>query len=165
MSSEAQGSVFKSLPMGYLIMFIITVFLFSTIRQPLAIWFTVPLGVIGVSAGLLLLNMPFTFTALLGLLSLSGMLIKNGIVLVEQINIEEEKTGDLARSIIDAAVSRVRPVCMAALTTMLGMIPLVFDAFFSSMAVTIIFGLGFATVLTLIVLPVTYSLLYKVRYD
>ena len=165
MSSEAQGNVFKSLPMGYLIMFIITVFLFSTIRQPLAIWFTVPLGVIGVSAGLLALNMPFTFTALLGLLSLSGMLIKNGIVLVEQINIEEEKTGNLAKSIVDAAVSRVRPVCMAALTTMLGMIPLVFDAFFSSMAVTIIFGLGFATVLTLIVLPVTYSLLYKVKYD
>ncbi|WOG30043.1 efflux RND transporter permease subunit [Endozoicomonas sp. 8E] len=165
MSSDAQGSIFKSLPMGYLIMFIITVLLFSTVRQPLAIWFTVPLGVIGVSAGLLLLNMPFTFTALLGLLSLSGMLIKNGIVLVEQINIEEEKTGDLARSIVDASVSRVRPVCMAALTTMLGMIPLVFDAFFSSMAVTIIFGLGFATVLTLIVLPVTYSLLYRVRFD
>ncbi|WP_257281396.1 MULTISPECIES: efflux RND transporter permease subunit [unclassified Endozoicomonas] len=164
MSSDAQSSIFKSLPMGYLMMFIITVFLFSTIRQPLAIWFTVPLGVIGVSAGLLLLNMPFTFTALLGLLSLSGMLIKNGIVLVEQINIEEKKTGNLAKSIVDASVSRVRPVCMAALTTMLGMIPLVFDAFFSSMAVTIIFGLGFATVLTLIVLPVTYSLLYKVRY-
>ena len=165
MSGDAQASLFQSLPMGYLIMFLITVFLFGTIRQPLAIWFTVPLGIVGVAFGLLALNMPFTFTALLGLLSLSGMLVKNGIVLVEQINIETKKADSIQKAIVDASVSRVRPVCMAALTTMLGMIPLVFDAFFSSMAVTIIFGLGFATVLTLIVLPVTYSLLYRVRFD
>ena len=165
MSSEAQGSLFGSLPMGYLIMFLITVFLFNTIRQSLAIWFTVPLGLIGVAAGLLMLNMPFTFTALLGLLSLSGMLVKNGIVLVEQINIEAEKDIVIQQAILDACISRVRPVCMAALTTMLGMIPLVFDAFFGSMAVTIIFGLGFASVLTLVVLPVIYSLLYRIRFD
>ncbi|MGI9275413.1 MAG: efflux RND transporter permease subunit [Endozoicomonas sp.] len=165
MSGEAQSSIFVTLPLGYLMMFLITVFLFSTVRQPLAIWFTVPLGIIGVAAGLLALNMPFTFTALLGLLSLSGMLLKNGIVLVEQIKIESEKDIGIQQAITDACISRVRPVCMAALTTMLGMIPLVADAFFSSMAVTIIFGLGFATVLTLIVLPVTYSLLYRVRFD
>ncbi|MRI34448.1 MFS transporter [Endozoicomonas sp. OPT23] len=164
-SSNAQASLFSSLPMGYLSMFLITILLFGTIRQPIAIWVTVPLAVIGVASGLLILDMPFTFTALLGLLSLSGMLVKNGIVLVEQINIETEKDITVQQAITDAAVSRVRPVSMAALTTMLGMIPLVFDAFFSSMAVTIIFGLGFATVLTLIVLPVTYSLLYRIRFD
>ena len=165
-STEAQESIFTSLPVGYLIMFLITVFLFSTIRQPIAIWATVPLSIIGIAAGLLLLGMPFSFTALLGMLSLSGMIVKNGIVLVEQINIETaQESATLQSAILDACISRVRPVCMAALTTMLGMIPLVFDAFFSSMAVTIIFGLGFATVLTLVVLPVIYALLYRITFD
>ena len=165
MSKEANESVFKSLPMGYLAMFLITIFLFGTLRQPLAIWATVPLSMIGIAAGLLILDMPFTFTAMLGMLSLSGMVLKNGIVLVEQINIETAKDITIQKAIIDACISRVRPVSMAALTTMLGMIPLVADAFFSSMAVTIIFGLGFATVLTLVVLPVIYSLLYRIRFD
>ncbi|WP_213865550.1 efflux RND transporter permease subunit [Vibrio crassostreae] len=161
---KATNNLMGSLPMGYLIMFLITVLLFNTIRQPLAIWLTVPLALIGVSAGLLLMNIPFSFTALLGLLSLSGMIVKNGIVLVEQINIETDQGSNLSHAIVDASVSRVRPVCMAAITTMLGMVPLVFDAFFQSMAVTIIFGLGFATLLTLIVLPVIYALLYRVSY-
>ena len=165
MSKEANESVFRTLPMGYLAMFLITVFLFGTLRQPLAIWATVPLSMIGIAAGLLLLNVPFTFNAMLGMLSLTGMVLKNGIVLVEQINIESAKDISIQKAINDACVSRVRPVCMAALTTMLGMIPLLVDAFFKSMAVTIIFGLGFATVLTLIVLPVIYSLLYRVRFD
>ncbi len=163
-SNMAQESLFKSLPMGYLAMFLITVFLFSSIRQPLAIWTTVPLSMIGVSFGLLVLDIPFSFTALLGLLSLSGMILKNGIVLVEQINIEQKQGYSPQDSIINASVSRMRPVCMAAITTVLGMVPLVFDAFFASMAVTIIFGLGFATILTLIVLPVIYSLLHRVRF-
>lgn len=165
-STEAQEDLFQSLPFGYLVMFLITVFLFSTIRQPIAIWLTVPLSLIGIAAGLLLLRLPFSFTALLGMLSLSGMLVKNGIVLVEQINLEtQRKSVSIQVAIIDACVSRVRPVCMAALTTMLGMIPLVLDAFFSSMAVTIIFGLGFATILTLVVMPVIYALLYRIRFD
>ena len=166
MSGEANESVFKSLPMGYLSMFLITMLLFGTLRQPLAIWSTVPLSIIGITAGLLSLNIPFTFTAMLGMLSLSGMVLKNGIVLVEQINIESIKENNtIQQAIINACVSRVRPVSMAALTTMLGMLPLLGDAFFRSMAVTIIFGLGFATVLTLVVLPVIYSLLYRIRYD
>ncbi len=164
-SVNARGSVVSTIPLGYLAMFLITVFLFGTIRQPLAIWFTVPLGIIGVAVGLLATGIPFTFTALLGVLSLTGMLLKNGIVLVEQINIESREDKTIQKAILDACVCRVRPVCMAALTTMLGMIPLIFDAFFSSMAVSIIFGLGFATVFTLIVLPVTYSLLHRIRFD
>jgi multidrug efflux pump subunit AcrB len=109
--------------------------------------------------------MPFSFTALLGLLSLSGMIAKNGIVLVEQISIEESRGDSLQDAILNASVSRASPVCMAAITTMLGMMPLVFDAFFQSMAETIIFGLGFATILILIVLPAIYSLLYRVKYS
>ena len=165
MSKEANESVFRTLPMGYLAMFLITVFLFGTLRQPLAIWATVPLSMIGIAAGLLILNVPFSFNAMLGMLSLTGMVLKNGIVLVEQINIESARNMSIQNAITDACISRVRPVCMAALTTMLGMIPLLADAFFRSMAVTIIFGLGFATVLTLIVLPVIYSLLYRIRFD
>ncbi|MGB1272124.1 MAG: efflux RND transporter permease subunit, partial [Endozoicomonas sp.] len=123
-SSDAQKAVFASIPMGYLLMFLITILLFNTVRQPVAIWCTVPLALIGVVAGLLLLDAPFSFMALLGLLSLSGILIKNGIVLVEQIKLELEEGREEHEAIFHASVSRVRPVCMAALTTMLGMIPL-----------------------------------------
>ncbi|QYJ86571.1 efflux RND transporter permease subunit [Shewanella mesophila] len=163
-ATEAQVSVFSSIPLGYLAMFLITVLLFNSVRQPLVIWFTVPLSLIGVVSGLLLFNAPFSFMALLGLLSLTGMVIKNGIVLVDQINLELSLGKVGYQAVIDSAVSRVRPVLMAAITTMLGMIPLLSDAFFGSMAITIIFGLGFASVLTLIVLPVTYTLLFGISY-
>lgn len=163
-ATEAQVSVFSSIPLGYLAMFLITVLLFNSVRQPLVIWFTVPLSLIGVVSGLLLFNAPFSFMALLGLLSLTGMVIKNGIVLVDQINLELSLGKIGYQAVVDSAVSRVRPVLMAAITTMLGMIPLLSDAFFGSMAITIIFGLGFASVLTLIVLPVTYTLLFGISY-
>ena len=101
--------------------------------------------------------------AILGLLSLSGMLIKNGIVLVDQINLELIEGKSPYQAVFDSGVSRVRPVSMAAITTILGMIPLLFDVFFKSMAVTIMFGLGFATILTLIVLPVIYCLLFSIK--
>ena len=163
-SMEAQESVFSSIPLGYLAMFLITVLLFNSVRQPLVIWFTVPLSLIGVVSGLLLFDAPFSFMALLGLLSLTGMIIKNGIVLVDQINLELSQGKEAYQAVVDSAVSRVRPVLMAAITTMLGMIPLLSDAFFGSMAITIIFGLGFASVLTLIVLPVTYTLAFRITY-
>ena len=161
-SKDAQAAVFGSLPMGYLFMFIITMLLFDSLRQPLVIWATVPLAIIGVTLGLLLLNAPFGFMALLGFLSLSGMLVKNGIVLVEQIKLEMESLPPF-EAVVTASISRVRPVCMAAVTTILGMIPLLFDAFFESMAVVIMFGLGFATILTLIVVPVLYTLAYGIK--
>ena len=162
-SKDAQESLFGSLPMGYLLMFIITMLLFNSVRKPLVIWFTVPLSIIGVSIGLLSTNMPFSFTAFLGLLSLSGMILKNGIVLLDQINSELETGKDPYLAVVDSAISRVRPVSMAALTTILGMIPLVFDAFFGSMAITIMAGLGFATVLTLIVVPVMFAILFRIK--
>ncbi len=162
-SKDAQEGLFGSLPMGYLTMFIITILLFNSIKKPLVIWFTVPLSIIGVAFGLLTTNMPFSFTAFLGLLSLSGMILKNGIVLLDQINLELESGKDPYLAIVDSAISRVRPVSMAALTTILGMIPLVFDAFFGSMAITIMAGLGFATVLTLIVVPVMFAILFRIK--
>ncbi|OEF48974.1 multidrug transporter AcrB [Enterovibrio norvegicus] len=163
-SGDAQESLFTTMPMGYLFMFLVTVFLFNSVKDSMIVWLTVPLAIIGVTTGLLLLDTPFGFMALLGFLSLSGMLIKNGIVLIDQINIEMESGKDELNAIVDAAVSRVRPVCMAAITTVLGMIPLLPDVFFKPMAVTIMFGLGFATVLTLIVVPVLYRLFYRIKY-
>jgi len=164
-AKNAQAALFGGLPLGYLVMFVITVLLFNSIKAPLVIWATVPLALIGVSTGLLVMGAPFSFMALLGLLSLSGMLIKNGIVLVDQINLELKEGKAAYSAVFDSAVSRVRPVSMAAITTILGMIPLLFDVFFESMAVTIMFGLGFATILTLIVVPVLFTVLYKIKFE
>jgi multidrug efflux pump subunit AcrB len=163
-SNKARKAVFKSLPLGFLAMFLITVLLFNAVRAPLVIWATVPLAIIGVTVGLLLLNKPFGFMALLGLLSLSGMLLKNGIVLLDQVNTELASGKEPYQAVFDSGVSRVRPVSMAAITTILGMAPLLADAFFESMAATIMFGLGFATILTLVIVPVLYAMFYRIKY-
>ena len=162
-SSKAQKAIFGSLPVGYLIMFITTVLLFASARIAGIIWACIPLALIGVSYGLLITGAPFGFMALLGFLSLSGMIIKNGIVLVEQVKLELEEGKAPYSALFHATLSRVRPVCMAAITTILGMIPLLFDDFFASMAVVIMFGLGFATLLTLVFVPVLYSLVFKIQ--
>jgi multidrug efflux pump subunit AcrB len=141
------------------------ILVYSPVKQALVVWITVPLSLIGVTVGLLTTGAPFSFMALLALLSLIGMQLKNGIVLVEEIKrLREEEGEDWLPAIVEAAVSRVRPVTMAALTTILGMLPLLADVFFQPMAVTIMFGLGFATVLTLFVVPVLFALFYGVRY-
>ena len=163
-SNDASGALISSLPMGFLMMFLITIVLFNSVRSPLVIWATVPLAIIGVTVGLLVMGKPFGFMALLGLLSLSGMLLKNGIVLMDQINTELAEGTEPYEAVLMSGVSRVRPVSMAAITTILGMLPLLTDAFFESMAVTIMFGLGFATVLTLIVVPVLYTMFFGIKY-
>lgn len=150
-------------PLAFAIMFFISVMLFNTLRHPIIIFLGLPLALIGVVAGLLLFDQPFGFMALLGFLSLSGMLMKNEIVLLDQINLELAAGKHPYDAVIDSAVSRVRPVAMAAFTTVLGMIPLLWDAFFAAMAVTIMGGLTFATVLTLVVVPVMYCTLFGVR--
>ena len=159
-SGDAQASLAGAIPLFVSIMILVTIVLFNSLRQPLVIWLCVPLALIGVTFGLLVTNQPFGFMALLGFLSLSGMLIKNAIVLIDQINLELAEGRPLMAAIVESGVSRLRPVGMAASTTALGMIPLLLDAFFSAMAVTIIFGLIFATVLTMVVLPVLYSIVY-----
>lgn len=155
-SSEAQQGIFTTLPIGFLVMFIITILMFSSVKNAVAIWLTVPLALIGVTPGFLLTGIPFGFMALIGLLSLSGMLIRNGIVLVEEIEQQREHKAQHA-AIVDAATSRLRPILLTAFTTVLGLAPLLRDVFFQSMAVVIMFGLGFATILTLLVLPVIYA--------
>ena len=162
-SRNAQGAVFGSLPLGYLVMFMITILLFDSFKRATVIWLTVPLAMIGVTLGFLLTGIPFGFMALLGLLSLSGMLVKNGIVLVDEIQLQLASGKDALQAVEEASISRVRPVSMAALTTILGMSPLLTDAFFQSMAVVIMFGLGFATLLTLVVLPVLYCVFYGIK--
>ncbi|MCF6433002.1 MULTISPECIES: efflux RND transporter permease subunit [unclassified Leisingera] len=160
-SGDANESLGKQLPVTLLIMVLISVLLFNAIRQPVIIWLLVPMSVNGVVIGLLGTGFPFTFTALLGLLSLSGMLIKNGIVLVEEIDLVRETGLPLREAIVEASVSRLRPVMLAAVTTILGMAPLLTDAFFVSMAITIMGGLAFATVLTLVAAPVFYLIFFR----
>lgn len=160
-SRTAQQSLGRQLPVAFLIMIMISILLFNALRQPIIIWLLVPMSLIGVVAGLLFTGLPFSFTALLGLLSLSGMLIKNGIVLVEEIDLVRATGVRLRDAIVTASTSRLRPVMLAAATTILGMIPLLGDAFFVSMAVTIMAGLAFASLLTLIAAPVFYYLFFK----
>ena len=162
-SQKAATGLGRSLPVGFLFMIITSIVLFGKIRQPLIIWLTVPLAIVGITAGLLATNGAFDFMSLLGALSLIGLLIKNAIVLIDEIDqqIAEGKEGLTA--ILDATVSRFRPVVLAAATTILGLIPLLSDIFFVNMSITIMAGLGFATVLTLIFIPTLYSLMFKIE--
>ena len=162
-SADAQGALASKIPIFVIAMVLITVALFNSLRQTAVIWLVVPLAVIGVTVGLLVTSQPFGFMALLGFLSLSGMLIKNAIVLVDEIKLQRRQDKPKIKAITDSAVSRLRPVMMAAATTILGMAPLFPDAFFVSMAVTISFGLGFATLLTMVVVPVLYATIYRIE--
>ena len=161
-SGDAQAALAGKLPSIGLLMVLVVIFLFNSVRLPTIIFLTVPLAVIGVTAGLLITGQPFGFMALLGFLSLAGMLIKNAIVLIDEINLQIAGGKNAWEAVIDSGVSRVRPVSMAALTTVLGMIPLLADAFFLALAVTVMFGLAFATVLTLIVVPVLYVCFFRI---
>ncbi|MBU2869856.1 efflux RND transporter permease subunit [Colwellia sp. E2M01] len=161
-SRDAQAALGQGLPLGFLVMFIISVLLFGRARQPIIIWLIVPMAVVGVVAGLLAADMPFGFMSLLGFLSLFGMLIKNAIVLLEEIDLQIEEGKEKAVAIVEASLSRLRPVSLAAITTILGVMPLIFDPFFADMSVTIMGGLAFATVLTMIAVPVLYSVFYRI---
>jgi multidrug efflux pump subunit AcrB len=161
-SGDAQAGIAASLPFFFVIMVVIVIFLFNSLKQPLVIWLTVPLAMIGVSLGLLATSQPFGFMALLGTMSLSGMLIKNAIVLIDEMDARVRSGVEASQAVVGACVSRLRPVSMAALTTILGMMPLVLDPFFVSMAVTIMAGLACATLLTMFVVPVLYTLVFKI---
>ncbi len=161
-SRNAQGPLLASIPFFVVLMVLILVALFDSVRLPVVIFLCVPLALIGVTAGLLATGQPFGFMALLGFLSLIGMLIKNAVVLIDEINLQRSLDRPPLQAILDSGVSRLRPVAMAASTTALGMIPLLTDAFFVAMAVTIIGGLVFATVLTMVVVPVLYAIFFRV---
>lgn len=164
-SKESNENLASTIPLGFMAMVIIVFVLFGTVRQPIVIWLVVPLAIIGVVVGLVATQTPMEFMAILGLLSLSGLLIKNAIVLVDQTDLEINEGKAPFNAVIDSAASRVRPVMMGALTTVLGVIPLYFDAFFKSMSVVLIFGLTFATLLTLVIVPVLYAIFFNIKAD
>ncbi|WP_461632916.1 efflux RND transporter permease subunit [Labilibaculum euxinus] len=161
-SVDAEDSINKFMPLAFLLMVIIIMMLFNNFRQPIIILAILPLAFIGVSYGLLFTGKPFGFVAIIGTLGLMGMMIKNAVVLLDQINQDISEGKEILMAIIDSAVSRLRPVLMASFTTILGMIPLISDELFGGMAVAIMFGLLIGSLITLIVVPVLYAIFYRV---
>ena len=164
-SKDANEGLVISAPYGFAAMILSVIFMFNALRQPLVIWLTAPLAVVGVTVGLIIFQTPFEFMAILGFLSLIGMMVKNAIVLVDQADVEIREGKTPYTAIIDAALSRARPVLLGAFTTILGVAPLLIDPFFKSMAVTIMFGLLFATILTLVVIPLFYAIFFRVKIE
>jgi multidrug efflux pump subunit AcrB len=162
-SRDARAALARPLPYALALMVFIVVCLFNSIRTTLLIWLIMPLVIIGVTAGLLLTGKPFGFMALLGVLSLGGELIKMQIVVLSKILTEIAKGKEPYQAILDGGMSKSRPVCMVAFTTVLGMIPLLKDPFFGAMAVCIMFGLSLAVVLCLLVTPVLYAIFFGVH--
>lgn len=160
---EAMEAIAKYFPLAFLMLIVILVALFGNFRQPIIILCILPLSLIGVAVGMLLTGFDFGFFPIAGWLGLLGMIIKNVIVLLDEINIQRRNGIAPYTAIIEATVSRTRPVLMAATTTILGMVPLLFDIAFGGMAATIIFGLTFATLLTLFVTPALYAMFYKIK--
>ncbi|MEL5893019.1 efflux RND transporter permease subunit [Bacteroides sp. GD17] len=160
---EAIQAITKYFPLAFLMLIVILVALFGNFRQPIIILCILPLSLIGVAIGMLLTGFDFGFFPIAGWLGLLGMIIKNVIVLIDEINVQRQSGTVPYTAVIEATVSRTRPVLMAATTTILGMVPLLFDIAFRGMAATIIFGLTFATLLTLFVTPTLYVLFYKVK--
>jgi multidrug efflux pump subunit AcrB len=162
-SQDANKGLFQMVPVFFLAMIFTVVALFNAVRQTVIIFMCLPLVSIGVTAGLLVTGHPFGFMCILGYLGLSGMIIKNAVVLIDQIDLEIRAGKNPHKAILDSSVSRLRPVSMASLTTILGMLPLLKDVFFVGMSITIIGGLTFGTVLTLLVVPVLYSVFFRIR--
>ncbi|MEM6536458.1 MAG: efflux RND transporter permease subunit [Pseudomonadota bacterium] len=162
-STEANGQLAGTFPLAAMAIVLVMIFLFNALRQPAAIWTIVPLVIVGVVVGLLATNTTYEFMAILGTLSLVGLLIKNAIVLLDQMDLEIREGKPRHDAVIDSAASRVRPVMMGSMTTVLGVIPLFSDVFFASMAVVIAFGLSFGTLITLVVLPAIYALYFGIK--
>ncbi len=162
LSDESIAGMAVAFPSAILIMFIIMVFLFNAFRQTIIIFLSLPLILIGVVLGLWAAGMDVSFMAIVGLLSLIGMLAKNTIVLLDQVSADFAAGRDKYEAIVEDGISRLRPVSMSAITTVLGMFPLIWDIMFGSMAVTIMAGLTVSTILTLLVVPVMTAIAYNV---
>ena len=160
---DAQASLVPGIVPAALIMALILVGLFNSYRKPLIIVLIIPFAMIGVTLGLLITRQPFGFVALLAAMSLAGMMVKNAIVLVDEIDALQAAGQAPFDAVINAAVSRLRPVLLAAGTTVLGVIPLLSDVFWVSMSVVIMFGLTLGAVITMVLLPTIYSLLFGIR--
>ncbi len=162
--AETMPKLLKWLPHCGFMILVLLIWQFNSFRRPLIILFTLPLAFTGAFVGLVVLGAPFDFFGILGLLSLAGIIINNGIVLIDRIDIERNAGRDVYNAIVEATVSRFRPICLTTITTILGVMPLIIshDPVFYSLAIIIAAGLGFGTVLTLGVVPVLYSLLFRV---
>jgi multidrug efflux pump len=166
-SVEGNESIGVKVPIALLIIVLLLFGQFNSIRRPVIILLTIPLGLIGVFFGLLIANSYFGFITFLGVIALSGIIINNAIVLIDRIKIEIEENGlEPPRAVIEAAQGRLWPILLTTCTTIGGMVPLWYGGgpIFEPMAITIIFGLLFATLLTLGVVPVLYSLFFRVQY-
>jgi multidrug efflux pump subunit AcrB len=159
---ESMSGLIPGMVPAVTIMLFIIILLFNAYRTPMIIFLVIPFAFIGITVGLLGTGTPFGFMALLGAMSLSGMMIKNSVVLLDQVNLELAEGKSPYQAVIDSALSRLRPVCNAAATTIFGMAPLLQDVFWVSMAVTIMFGLAFGTVLTMVVVPVLYVTFFRI---
>jgi len=161
-SAKSQKALVPGLVPTFAVILFILVALFNAFKPPIVIMLTVPFAMIGITSGLLAFQAPFGFMALLGAMSLMGMMIKNAIVLLDEVNIN--LAGGMAQydAVVIAALARLRPVVLAAATTVLGVIPLLQDVFWVGMAITIMAGLAFGTVLTMLVVPVLYCIFFKV---
>lgn len=137
---------------------------FNSFRRASIIVLTIPLVLIGTVSGLLVMNAPFGFMVTLGIYSLAGIIINNGIVLIDRIDIERSEGKDAYQAIINSCLTRLRPIAMTTVTTIMGLLPLIMDSgsMFFGMAVVLAFGLGIGTILTLGVVPVLYGLFFKV---
>lgn len=162
---DASAGLASTMPFGFGSMIIVVILLFNAVRQPLIIYLIVPLAIVGVVFGMIATGTPMEFMATLGMLSLTGMLIKNAVVLIDQTDSFIVEGTPRMSAVIDAAVSRMRPVVLGVMTTILGVIPLLWDPFFNSLAVVIICGLSFATLLTLIVAPALYAVFFRIGDD
>lgn len=160
-STQSKQYLFKGFPLSVVMMLLILIMLFNDFRRPAIIFSCIPLVVVGVFPSVLLSGKDFGFVAIVGILGLIGMMIKNGIVLIDEISLQISQGKPLDRALIDSSKSRLLPVMMASLTTILGMIPLISDSLFGSLAVTIMGGLAAGTIIILIFIPVLYSLMYK----
>jgi multidrug efflux pump subunit AcrB len=162
-SAKSQKALLPGLVPTFAVILFILVALFNAFRPPIVIMLTVPFAMIGITSGLLVFGAPFGFMALLGAMSLMGMMIKNAIVLLDEVNINLAAGMDQYEAVVKAALSRLRPVILAAATTVLGVIPLLQDVFWVGMAITIMAGLAFGTVLTMVLVPVLYCIFFKVQ--
>ena len=164
-SKESNQKLAKNLPLCLALVVFLLVWQFNSFRRPAIIMLTIPMSFVGGIIGLLVMGAPFGFMAILGFLSLAGIIINNGIVLIDRIDIEQEAGKDAYEAIVSAALARARPIVMTTITTILGLMPLIVwkDPLFFGMANVIAFGLLVGTVLTLVVVPVLYSLLFRVK--
>ena len=160
---ESNSALARYMPLTMVLIFIVLLLLFRNYREPVVILLMIPLIFIGVVLGLAVTGKVFNFFSLLGLLGLVGMNIKNAVVLVGQVGVLRSEGKDAYEALTAATRSRIVPVAMASGTTILGMLPLLFDSMFGAMAATIMGGLLVATLLTVCVLPVVYAIFYNIR--